>query len=87
MPDLVTPWHTCDGGGVRVLGAARAREADARTIAAGTPGIVLMDRASEAVARECVRAIEASPLRGERVVILCGTGNNGGLADSLGGPA
>jgi NAD(P)H-hydrate epimerase len=63
---------------VRVLGGAEAREADARTIAAGTPGIVLMDRASEAVARECVRAIEASPARGERVVILCGTGNNGG---------
>jgi NAD(P)H-hydrate epimerase len=63
---------------VRVLGAARAREADARTIAAGTPGIVLMERASEAVARECVRAIGASPLRGERIVVLCGTGNNGG---------
>ncbi|HYN43911.1 MAG TPA: NAD(P)H-hydrate epimerase, partial [Thermoanaerobaculia bacterium] len=63
---------------MRVLGAAEAREADARTIAAGTPGIVLMERASEAVARECVRAIEASPLRGERVVLLCGTGNNGG---------
>lgn len=63
---------------MRVLGAARAREADARTIAAGTPGVVLMERASEAVARECVRAIGASPLRGERVVVLCGTGNNGG---------
>ena len=37
-----------------------------------------MERAAEAVARECVRAIGASPLRGERVVVLCGTGNNGG---------
>ena len=63
---------------MKVLGAAAAREADARTIAAGTPGIVLMERASEAVARECVRAIEVAPLRGERVVVLCGTGNNGG---------
>jgi NAD(P)H-hydrate epimerase len=63
---------------VKVLGAAAAREADARTIAAGTPGIVLMERASEAVARECVRAIEASRLRGERIVVLCGAGNNGG---------
>jgi NAD(P)H-hydrate epimerase len=63
---------------VRVLGAVEAREADARAIAAGTPGIVLMERASEAVARECVRAITARPLRGERVVVLCGTGNNGG---------
>lgn len=63
---------------MRVLGAAGARAADARTIAAGTPGIVLMERASEAVARECVRAVEAAAARGERVVVLCGTGNNGG---------
>ena len=58
-----------DGGRrVRVLGAAEAREADARTIAAGTPGIVLMERASEAVARECVRAIAAvaAPRRARR---------------------
>ncbi len=60
------------------LGTAAAREADARTIAAGTPGIVLMERAAEAVARECLRAIDGAPLRGERVVVLCGTGNNGG---------
>ncbi|MFN7987284.1 MAG: NAD(P)H-hydrate dehydratase [Thermoanaerobaculia bacterium] len=63
---------------MKVLGAAAAREADERTIAAGTPGIVLMERASEAVARECARAIAAAPLRGERVVVLCGAGNNGG---------
>jgi NAD(P)H-hydrate epimerase len=63
---------------LRVLGAAEARAADARAIAAGTPGIVLMERAAEAVARECVRAIAATPLRGERVVVLCGVGNNGG---------
>ncbi|HMM35340.1 MAG TPA: NAD(P)H-hydrate dehydratase [Thermoanaerobaculia bacterium] len=60
------------------LGPAAAREADARTIAAGTPGIVLMERAAEAVARECLRAVAGVPLRGERVVVLCGTGNNGG---------
>ncbi|MHB8796982.1 MAG: NAD(P)H-hydrate dehydratase [Thermoanaerobaculia bacterium] len=60
------------------LGPAAAREADARTIAAGTPGIVLMERAAEAVARECLRAVDGAPLRGERVVVLCGTGNNGG---------
>ena len=63
---------------MRVLGPEESRAADARTIAAGTPGLVLMERASEAVARECVRAIGARPLRGERVVVLCGTGNNGG---------
>ena len=60
------------------LGPAAAREADARTIAAGTPGIVLMERAAEAVARECLRAVDGAPQRGERVVVLCGTGNNGG---------
>jgi NAD(P)H-hydrate epimerase len=37
-----------------------------------------MERAAEAVARECARAIAASPIRGERVVVLCGTGSNGG---------
>ncbi len=37
-----------------------------------------MERASEAVARECARAIASRPLRGERVVVLCGPGNNGG---------
>ena len=63
---------------MRAVGAAAAKEADARTIAAGTPGIVLMERAAEAVARESVRAIAASPARGERVVVACGTGNNGG---------
>jgi NAD(P)H-hydrate epimerase len=63
---------------VIALGPAAAREADARTIAAGTPGIVLMERAAEAVARECLRAVDGVPHRGERVVVLCGTGNNGG---------
>lgn len=63
---------------MRAVDAAAAREADARTIAAGTPGLVLMERAAEALARECVRAVGAVPLRGERVVVLCGIGNNGG---------
>ena len=47
--------------------------ADLKTIAAGTPGIVLMQRAGAAVAE----AIQArwSP---RRAVILCGPGNNGG---------
>jgi len=63
---------------VKVFGAAEARATDERTIAAGTSGVVLMERAAEAVARECVRAAAAAPGRGERVVVLCGTGNNGG---------
>ncbi len=63
---------------MRVLDAARSREADRTTIASGVEGLTLMERASEAVAREAVRAIGARPGRGERVVVLCGTGNNGG---------
>jgi len=63
---------------VRVLGAVEARAADERTIAAGTAGLVLMERAAEAVARECARAVAAAPVRGARVVVVCGTGNNGG---------
>lgn len=63
---------------MKVLGAAEARAADARTISAGIPGLVLMERAAEAVARECARAVAAAPPRGERVVVVCGTGNNGG---------
>lgn len=63
---------------MRALGPEESRAVDARTIAAGTPGLALMERASEAVARESVRAIGARPLRGERVVVLCGAGNNGG---------
>src|SRR5688572_22109273 len=49
-------------------------EADRRTIAAGTPGIRLMERAGRAVA-DCVAA--RHPL-GTRIAVVCGPGNNGG---------
>jgi ADP-dependent NAD(P)H-hydrate dehydratase / NAD(P)H-hydrate epimerase len=59
-----------------VLTAEQMREADRRTIAAGTPGDALMERAGtcvvEALEREC------APLESQRVVIFCGKGNNGG---------
>jgi hydroxyethylthiazole kinase-like uncharacterized protein yjeF len=59
--------------------------ADARTIAAGTPEAVLMDRAGRAVAWR-VRAVLGGTY-GRRVVVLCGQGNNGGdgriAADAL----
>jgi NAD(P)H-hydrate epimerase len=51
-------------------------EADRRTIEAGTPVEVLMDRAGRAVAR-AVREV-AGGTYGRRVVIVCGKGNNGG---------
>ncbi|WP_296576968.1 NAD(P)H-hydrate dehydratase [Phreatobacter sp.] len=49
-------------------------EADRLTIAAGTPGAVLMHRAGVAIADVVARA---TPL-GTRIVVLCGPGNNGG---------
>jgi NAD(P)H-hydrate epimerase len=48
-------------------------QADAATIAAGTPGIVLMENAGAAVVAEIVRRWSARP-----AVVLCGPGNNGG---------
>lgn len=50
--------------------------ADARTIAAGTPLEVLMERAGRAVAWTVRRALPGT--YGRRVVIVCGKGNNGG---------
>jgi NAD(P)H-hydrate epimerase len=50
--------------------------ADARTIAAGTPVEVLMERAGRAVAWTVRRALHGT--YGRRVVVACGKGNNGG---------
>lgn len=49
-------------------------EADRRTIAAGTPGIELMERAGAAVAE--IAAKQVRP--GARIAVVCGPGNNGG---------
>lgn len=57
-----------------LLSVAEMAAADATTIAAGTPGIVLMEKAGRAVADAVTRRI---PL-GQRVLVLCGPGNNGG---------
>jgi NAD(P)H-hydrate epimerase len=48
-------------------------EADRLTIAAGTSGVLLMQRAGEAVAKEIERRFSPRP-----VTVLCGPGNNGG---------
>ncbi|MEO7921301.1 MAG: NAD(P)H-hydrate epimerase, partial [Thermoanaerobaculia bacterium] len=58
--------------------SAEARAIDEATIRAGTPGLVLMERAAAAVAREIAGVLARSPERALRIVVLAGTGNNGG---------
>ncbi|MGH2699160.1 MAG: NAD(P)H-hydrate dehydratase [Actinomycetota bacterium] len=50
--------------------------ADEATIASGTPGFTLMERAGRAVARAAVAV--AGRRYGARVAVVCGKGNNGG---------
>src|SRR5690242_16910852 len=58
---------------IELLTSAEMGEADRLTIAGGTPGITLMEAAGRAVAdAACVR------LHGRSVVVLAGSGNNGG---------
>jgi len=63
-----------------ILTPAEMAAADERTIAAGTPVEVLMERAGHAVAwmaRQCLSRAHGKHY-GKRVVIVCGKGNNGG---------
>ncbi|WNJ93452.1 NAD(P)H-hydrate dehydratase [Bosea sp. 685] len=63
-----------DKTGLMLLGVADMAAADRATIAAGTPGLALMERAGRAVADAVSR--RARP--GDGVLVLCGPGNNGG---------
>ena len=56
-----------------LFSVAQMNEADRLAIAAGTPGVLLMQRAGEAVAKEIERRFSPRP-----VTVLCGPGNNGG---------
>lgn len=61
---------------MKVLTGEQIREIDRRTMAAGIPGIVLMENAG----CRFVEFLEScySPLAAQRIVIVCGKGNNGG---------
>jgi hydroxyethylthiazole kinase-like uncharacterized protein yjeF len=61
---------------MKVLTSVQMREVDLRTIRMGIPGIVLMENAAHRV----VEFLEArfAPLAAQRIVVLCGKGNNGG---------
>lgn len=61
---------------IELLTTAQMGEADRLTIAAGTSGLVLMDRAGAAVADVAERLWRAAGHG--RVLVLCGPGNNGG---------
>jgi ADP-dependent NAD(P)H-hydrate dehydratase / NAD(P)H-hydrate epimerase len=61
---------------MKVLTASDMREVDRRTIEAGIPGIVLMENAAHRVVEFLTTRF--APLASQRVVVLCGKGNNGG---------
>lgn len=63
---------------MRLVTAAEMRELDQRTIALGTPGHVLMERAGMGACEVLRRTIPAARRRGARIVVLAGKGNNGG---------
>ncbi len=59
---------------LELLTPAEMAEADRRTIAAGTPGIKLMERAGRSVAD----GVAARYPIGTKLMVVCGPGNNGG---------
>ena len=61
---------------MKVLTAAQMREVDLRTIEMGVPGIVLMENAGQRVVEFLAGTF--APLAQQRIVVLCGKGNNGG---------
>lgn len=61
---------------MKALTAAEMREVDRKTIEQGIPGIVLMENAAHRVAEFLTARFE--PISEQRVVVLCGKGNNGG---------
>ncbi len=66
------------GENVKLVTSAAMREVDRVTISEfGLPGVVLMEHAGQAVARLALELL-VGPKQCQHVLILCGTGNNGG---------
>ncbi|MGD0130543.1 MAG: NAD(P)H-hydrate dehydratase [Bryobacteraceae bacterium] len=61
---------------MKVLTAAQMREIDRRTAELGIPNIILMENAGCRVVEFLER--EYAPLAKQRIVVVCGKGNNGG---------
>ena len=61
---------------MKVLTAAELREVDRRTSELGVPGLILMENAGQRVVELLAHAY--APLREQRVIVMCGKGNNGG---------
>ena len=61
---------------MKVLTAAQMREVDRRTAELGIPNIILMENAGQRVVEFLER--EYAPLAKQRIVVVCGKGNNGG---------
>ncbi len=63
---------------MRLVSADEQRTLDAATIAAGTPGHVLMERAGAGAVRVILECFPRLRRTGRRVLVVAGTGNNGG---------
>ncbi len=61
---------------MKVLTAAQMRDVDRRTAELGIPNMILMENAGQRVVEFLER--EYAPLAKQRIVVVCGKGNNGG---------
>ena len=61
---------------MKVLTSAQMNAVDRATIAAGVPGIILMENAAQRVVDYI--ASRFAPVAAQRIVVVCGKGNNGG---------
>ncbi len=64
---------------MRILTVEQMRKAEQRAIEElAVPSLVLMERAGEAVADAAAGLLAPAPAEGAKVVVVCGSGNNGG---------